>query len=316
MKVAILDDYQDVAISCADWERLGPSVEIRAFRDPLKSEADLLEHLIDFDVIVLMRERTPFGRSVIESLPRLRLLVTTGMRNQSIDVEAAKAAGIVVSGTDSVGQSTVELTWALIMALVRNIPQELESFRGGGWQVGLGELLQGKTLGILGLGRLGTRVAALAQAFEMKTLAWSRNLTVERAEAAGVRLAASLDELLSEADVITIHLVLGDGTRGLIGRDQFAKMKETCYLVNASRGPIVNEHALVEALESRRIAGAAIDVFDTEPLPSDHPFRTLRNVVATPHIGYVSRENYMLFYGQVVEDIAAFAAGNPIRQLS
>ena len=316
MRIAILDDYQRVALELADWSSLGERCDLVAFDDHMSDEGELVRRLAEFDVIVIMRERTPFGASLLRRLPCLKLLVTTGMRNQAIDLAAASEMGVTVCGTEANGRSTIELTWALILSLMRGIPNELQSVRGGGWQVELGGLLQGKTLGLLGLGRLGSGVAAIGRAFEMDVIAWSANLTGARAEAAGARLADSKDSLMASADVISIHLVLGERTRGLVDHGAIGCMKAGAFLVNTSRSQIVDESALVEALRDRRIAGAGIDVFAEEPLPAKHPFRTLPNVMATPHIGYVSREHYALFYRQAVEDIAAFAAGNPIRTLA
>jgi phosphoglycerate dehydrogenase-like enzyme len=307
-RIAILDDYQGVALSLADWS----GFEVEAFRDHLAGEDAVAERLADFDVVVAMRERTPFPRTLLERLPRLRLLVTTGMRNASIDLAAAREHGIVVSGTGGSGTTTAELTWGLVLAVTRGIPAEVAAVRSGGWQVGLGAGLHGGTLGILGLGRIGGQVARFGNAFGMRVIAWSENLTAERARECGAKLVAR-QTLLAEADVLTIHLVLGDRSRGLVGAPELAQMKPTAFLVNTSRGPIVQETALVEALEAGTIAGAAIDVFDEEPLPAEHPLRRLPNVVATPHIGYVTAGSYRIFYGEAAEDVRAFLAGQPVR---
>ena len=271
--------------------------------------------LAEFEVVVIMRERTPFPRSLFEKLPKLRLLVTTGLRNLSIDVAAATEHGVVVSGTDILKSPTAELTWGLILAATRRIPQECRSVADGGWQTALGTGLDGKTLGVIGLGTQGARVAGYGKAFSMEVLAWSQNLTAERCAEVGVTLA-SKEELLARADVVTIHLVLGERSRGLIGAAELALMKPGATLVNTSRGPIVDEAALIEALRDGAIAGAALDVFDQEPLAPDHPLRTLPNAVVTPHIGYVTAETYRIFYQHAVEDIRAWLDGAPVRVLT
>ncbi|HSK06826.1 MAG TPA: D-2-hydroxyacid dehydrogenase family protein [Acidimicrobiia bacterium] len=313
MRIAVLDDYQQVAASLADWSTL--EAEIVFFPDHISDRSELLDRLAGFDVVVAMRERTPFPRPVLEGLPDLRLLVTTGSANASIDVKAAQELGIVVSGTASLAHPTAELTFALILALSRGLVDQVGSVRGGGWQVGLGRDLLGSTLGVIGLGRLGSQVAGMGQAFGMDVLAWSHNLTREMAAEVGVS-QVSMDELLSRADFVTIHLRLSDRTVGLIGRDELASMKPGSYLVNTSRGPIVDETALLDAVRSGLIAGAALDVFDHEPLSPDHPLRTEPRILATPHIGYVTRESYQVFYRGVVESIEAWRHGEPIRLLS
>ena len=285
------------------------------FRDHAVGDDRVAARLADFDAVVAMRERTPFSRSLLARLPRLRLLVTTGMRNASIDVRAATERGVVVCGTAGLPYPTAELTWALILSLVRHVPREDRATREGRWQETLGTGLNAKTLGVLGLGTLGSRVARIGRAFEMEVLAWSPNLTAERAAAGGAALVPR-DELLARADVVTIHLVLGERTRGLIGAPELARMRPTAYLVNTSRGPIVDEGALIRALETRAIAGAGLDVYDEEPLPLDHPFRRLPNTVITPHLGYVTEETYRIFYRQALEDVRAFLAGAPVRVLS
>lgn len=313
LRCAVLDDYQGVALTSADWS--GHSVDV--FRDHLDDEDALVARLAGYDVVVLMRERTPFPRSVVEKLPGLRLLVTTGMRNASVDVAAAAEHGVTVCGTGGVGTSTPELTWALITGLARHLVAENTGLRTNGpWQQTIGVDLAGATLGVLGLGRIGSRVAAVGLAFGMDVVAWSQNLTADAAAAAGVRLAASKADLVAAADFLTIHLVLSDRSRGLLGADDLAAMKPTAYLVNTSRAPIVDQDALVAALRENRIAGAGLDVFDVEPLPADHPYRTLPNVLATPHLGYVTRDGYAVFWREVVEDIAAFAAGTPVRVIT
>ncbi len=313
--VAVLDDYQAVAPSVADWNSLGDGVRVQAFHDHLTEERTLVDRLRPFEVIVAMRERTPFPRSLLEALPHLRLLVTTGMRNASIDVEAATDLGITVCGTAGLGYPTAELTWGLILAWARRIPREDRATREGRWQTIVGLGLRWKVLGVIGLGRLGSQVATIGRAFGMSVIAWSQNLTVERAAACGAALVAK-DDLLTQADVVTIHLQLSDRTRGLLGARELGLMKATALLVNTSRGPIVDEDALVAALRQRTIAGAALDVFDEEPLPPDHPLRHLDGTVITPHLGYVTAEGYEVFYRDAVEDIRAFQGVHPIRVLN
>lgn len=313
MRVAILDDYQRAALASADWSPVEQHADVVVYEDHLDDADALVERLRDAEVIVAMRERTPFPRTLIERLPNLRLLVTTGRRNASIDVAAASDAGVTVCGTNGLDHPTAELTWALILAMLRRIPMEEQAIREGRWQVDLGEDARGKVLGVLGLGRLGSQVAKVGQAFGMPVLAWSQNLTRERTDELGVELAASKEDLLRRADILTIHLILSDRSRGLIGAGDLQQMKSTAYLVNTSRGPIVDEDALVTALRERTIAGAALDVFDHEPLPAGHPFLGLDNVLLSPHIGYVSKENYRVFYGDAVEDILAFLDGSPVR---
>jgi phosphoglycerate dehydrogenase-like enzyme len=315
MRVAVLDDYQGAARELGPWSSLGAGVEVDFFADHVAGDDALVERLEPYEAIVAMRERTPFGRARLERLPKLRLLVTTGMRNASIDLDAAAGLGIVVSGTGSLGSPTAELAWGLILALTRRICEEDRALRAGGWQHTIGPELAGRTLGIVGLGRLGGRVATIARAFEMEVIAWSQNLRAERAREAGVE-AVTRESLFARADVVTIHLVLSDRTRGLIGAGDLARMKRTAYLVNTSRGPIVDEAAVLDALHAGRIAGAAVDVYDIEPLPADHPWRSAPNTVLTPHLGYVSTGTYELFFRDAVEDIAAFRAGRPMRVLS
>ncbi len=312
--VAILDDYQRVALSMADWASLGPAVSLQPFHDRLH-EREIVERLRSFDVIVAMRERTPFPGSVLAQLPSLRLLVTTGRRNAAIDIPAATARGIVVSGTATLAAPPVELTWGLILALARHIPREAEAMRHGAWQNTVGISLHGKTLGVIGLGRLGSEVARIGQAFGMKVTAWSQNLTREKATAAGVELVDK-DTLFQRSDVVSVHLVLSERTRGIVGARELAMMKRSALLINTARGPIVDEQALIDALRRHAIAGAALDVFDEEPLPADHLFRQLENVVLTPHLGYVTADNYRLAYGEAVEDIRAFLDGSPVRVIA
>lgn len=309
-RCAILDDYQDCALGFADWASL-VGVEVKNFTHAITTTDELAE----FEIIVAMRERTRFEAARFARLPRLKLLITTGMRNAAIVLTAAAARGIAVCGTRSLSYPAPELTWGLLLALARQIPAEVAGVREGSWQAQMGVGLSGKTLGIIGLGKIGSQIARYAQAFDMRVLAWSRNLTDEHCQSVGVERAPSLDALLQRADVVTLHLVLSDSTRGIIGARELSLMKPTALLVNTSRGPLIDEAALLQTLTQNRIAGAALDVFDTEPLPAAHPLRALPNVVATPHIGYVCRENYELFYGDAVEDIQAWLKGSPVRTL-
>ena len=310
MKIAILDDYQGVALDLADWTSLDADTTV--FGEPFADADQAVRELAGYDVIVAMRERTRFPAEVLERLADLRLLVSTGPRNAAIDLDAARRLGITVCGTGYSATPTIELTWALILAAARNLPEEAAALRAGGWQQGLGTGLHGKTLGLLGLGRIGSEVARIGQAFGMTTIAWSQNLTAEKAAEHGVR-AVPKEELFAASDVLTIHLVLSGRSRGLVGAPELAAMKNTAILVNTSRGPIIDEAALIEALRAGRIGKAAIDVYDIEPLPADHPLRTLPNALATPHIGYVSRDLYETFYGDAVADIIAFRDGSPVR---
>ncbi len=312
MRCAILDDYQNVALDLADWSAIAADIEIQVFSEHLGDEAAVATALADFEVVAIMRERTPFPRSLFDKLPKLKLLVTTGIRNLSIDVTAAAEHGVVVSGTEILKYPTAELTWGLVLAATRRIPQKCHCVSEGQWQTTLGTGLDGKTLGVIGLGTQGARVAGYGKAFAMEVLAWSQNLTVERCAEIGVTLV-SKEELLARADVVTIHMVLGERSRGLIGAEELALMKPGATLVNTSRGPIVDEAALIKALKDGTIAGAGLDVFDQEPLPEDHPLRRLPNAVVTPHIGYVTAETYRIFYQQTVEDIRAWLDGAPVR---
>lgn len=312
IKIAVLDDYQGLALQMADWSELRKQSEIVVFRDHLADADTVVQRLAPFDVVCANRERTPLPRSILERLPKLKLIATTGMRNAAIDLQAAKERGITVCGTLSLSHGTPELTWALILAMVRQVPTEAESMRRGGWQNGIGTDLYGKTLGILGLGRIGAPVARVARAFGMKLIAWSQNLTPEVAEQHWSHLV-SKEALFREADIVTVHLVLSGRTRGVIGERELRWMKPTAYLVNTSRGALVNEGALIAALQNRAIAGAALDVYEIEPLPEAHPFRSLDNVVATPHIGFVTRETYKIFYRETVENISAWLRGRPLR---
>ena len=314
-RIAVLDDYQYVAATYADWSQLPEPVEVVEFSAHIADEDKLVARLQPFDVVIAMRERTPFPRRVLERLPSLRLLVTTGMRNPSIDIAAAQELGITVCGTGAHPSGTAELTWALILAVARHLPQEDASVRAGGWQQSVGTDLAGSRLGVIGLGRLGSRVAQVGLAFGMDVVAWSQNLTDERAASVGACRASGLHELLESSDVVTIHLQLSDRTRGLLGAAELARMKPTAILVNTSRGPIVEEAALVQALREGTIAGAGLDVFDTEPLPRHHPLRELRRAVLTPHLGYVTEATYQVFYREAVGDVAAWLAGTPLRVL-
>lgn len=313
-RLAILDDYQGVTPSLGPWHRLPPSLAIETFRDTLADQGALAARLAPFDAILAMRERTPFPAALLERLPGLRLLITTGERNRSIDVAAARARGITVCGTPSVGAPTVDITWGLILNLLRDIPRQQESLRAGTWQTGLGTAAGGLTLGVVGLGKLGSAVAKVGQAFGMKVIAWSQNLTAEKAEAAGATLVTK-QELFTQADVVTLHLILSERSRGVVGAAELAAMKRSAIIVNTSRGPLIDGAALVAALHERRIAGAGLDVFDVEPLPPGHPLLGCPNTMLTPHLGYVSRQNYTAYFNGAVEAIEAFLAGAPIREL-
>jgi phosphoglycerate dehydrogenase-like enzyme len=301
-QIAVLDDYQNAALESADWSVLRDRADITVFQDHLADPDAVIERLLPFDVVCVMRERTPLPRNVIERLPNLKLIASTGSVNASIDVAVAGDRGIAVVHTGYRSDPTVEFTWALILACARHIVTESNSVRSGGWQQTMGVDLRGKTLGVLGLGNVGSEVARIGSAFGMKLIAWSQNMTAETAKATGAILV-SKDQLFERADILTIHLVLSSRTRGLVGAEELEKMKPTAWLINASRGPIVEEQALITALQNERLAGAAIDVFDIEPLPPSHPFRTLDNVLATPHIGYVSQDLYTTFYEDTVSNI-------------
>lgn len=313
--VAILDDYQGVALDVANWPALDGRLSVSAFTDHLADIDDLVDRLAPFTVVVAMRERTSFPRELLARLPGLRLIVTTGMRNKAIDLAAARELGITVSGTDLVGSSTVELTWALIMAIARDIPGEDRRTREGVWQSTLPLLLEDSTLGILGLGRIGQRIAALARAFGMTVVAWSENLTEESAAAHGAE-RVSKSELFRRSDILTIHTLLSHRTRGLVGAADLELLGPAGYLVNTSRGPIVDEGALVAALRGGVIGGAALDVFDIEPLPAGHPLLSTPRTILSPHVGFVSRRAYRIGYGQAVEDIVRWLDGDPIRVLN
>ncbi|MFJ3661034.1 D-2-hydroxyacid dehydrogenase family protein [Streptomyces sp. NPDC090119] len=316
LRCAVLDDYQGVATEVADWSPLDGRVDVVTFREHLGGEDALAAALADFDIVVTLRERVPFPGTLISRLPRLKLLIASGMRNSVIDYAAAQAHGVTVCGTASSSTPPVELTWALLLGLARGIVEESGALRSGGpWQSTLGADLHGRRLGLLGLGKIGSRVAAVGLAFGMRVSAWSPHLTGERAEEVGVELAASKEALLADSDFVSVHLALGDRSRKLLGAPELALMKPTAYLVNTSRAAIVDQDALLDALRTGRIAGAAVDVYDTEPLPAGHPLRTAPNLLATPHLGYVSRANYRTYFGQAVENIEAYLEGAPLRRL-
>jgi phosphoglycerate dehydrogenase-like enzyme len=315
-RIAILNDYQDAALKSADWSVLPPEAEITVFREALPTdEAERAAVLAPFDVLCMMRERTPMPRSLLERLPNLKLLCTTAMVNRTTDMAAARDLGVTVCGTGGAGNGTAELTWGLLIGLARHIHAEHDAMRRGQWQLTVGDDLIGHTLGLLGLGNIGARVARVAKAFDMEVIAWSQNLTPEKAQAAGATLV-SKQELFERSDYLSIHLVLSDRTRGIVGADDLARMKPTAYLINTSRGPIVDEAALLDALRNIGIAGAALDVYDVEPLPPDHPLLSLDNVLLTPHLGFVTKDAYRKFYGDTVENVAAFLKGAPIRVLN
>ena len=313
-KLAILDDYQRVALEMADWSGLPGDVEITVFDDNLADLDAVAERLAPFEILAAMRERTPFPRALFEKLPKLKLLVTTGMRNGAMDMRAAAEHGVTVCGTSGSTESPVEMIWALIQAVVRRIPQEDKATRAGKWKTSVGWTLAGRTLGLVGLGKLGARTAAIANFFNMRVIAWSENLTAERAVECGAELVSKA-ELFRQSDIVSVHLILSKRSRGLIGADDLALMKPESYLVNTARGPIVDEAALLEVLRDGRIAGAALDVYDQEPLPLDHPLLTLENTIISPHMAYVTEENLTQFHRETVEDIAAWLNGQPIRVL-
>jgi D-3-phosphoglycerate dehydrogenase len=316
-RCAILDDYQNVALTLADWGKIKGDVEIKVFTEAVtRGNDDTIRDLKDFDIVVMMRERTRFPKAVIEALPKLKLLITTGAYNASIDMKYCQERGIVVCGTGGFGNPTTGITFGLMLELTRRIGWENARMKAGTpWQATLGMDLEGQTLGILGLGKLGARAAGVAKAFGMKVIAWSQNLTPERCKEVGAEYVAK-EDLFRNADFVTIHLQLSDRTRGLIGAKELGLMKKTAYLINTSRGPIVEEKALLEALTGKQIAGAGLDVFDVEPLPVDHPFRKLDNAVVTPHLGYVSQQNYQRYYPDIVEDIRGFLDGKPVRVIA
>ena len=314
MRIAVLDDYFDAARHLADWSPMTGRADIQVFTEPLGGEDNAAKRLADFEIIVGMRERTPFPAALIRRLPKLKLLITTGMRNLSFDLEAAHSQGVTVCGTGGVGSATSELAVGMMIALMRDIPGQFASMRQGGWQTRPGYDLAGKTLGLLGLGKVGGGVASVGNAFNMKVIAWSQNLTEQRAAECRARRVEK-EELFRQSDVLSIHLILSERTRGLVGARELGMMKPTAFLVNTSRGPIVDEAALLQTLQEKRIAGAAIDVYGVEPLPAAHPIRKLDNVLLTPHLGYVSAENFAKMYQDAIEDIVAFLDGKPVRVL-
>jgi phosphoglycerate dehydrogenase-like enzyme len=314
VRIAILDDYQNVALSKGDWSSIADA-QVQSFQDHIADEDALVKRLVPFEIIVAMRERTPFPRSLVERLPNLKLLVTTGARNASFDMAAIKERGITVCGTRGSRTSTAELTWGLILGLARHLAEEDRNVREGRWMTTLGPSVATLTLGCLGLGNLGMQVAKVGKAFGMEVIAWSQNLTQERCDEVGATLVTK-DQLFEQADIVTIHLVLSDRTRGIVGERELGMMKPEAYLVNTSRGPIVDEAALIRAVQQGTIAGAGVDVYEVEPLPSDHPYRSLKNTLLTPHIGYVSSDGYGFMYGDAVEDIKAFLAGAPVRAVT
>ncbi|WP_338675177.1 D-2-hydroxyacid dehydrogenase family protein [Streptomyces sp. SCSIO 30461] len=316
LRCAVLDDFQNIATTVADWSPVQERVEVVSFTEHFATENELAFALENFDMVVTLRERVPFRASLLDQLPRLKLLIASGMRNSVIDYVAAERNGVIVCGTASTSTPPVELTWALLLSLARGIVTENDALRANGpWQSTVGADLHGRRLGLLGLGKIGSRVAQVGLAFGMEVVAWSQNLTKERAEEVGVQLAASKEDLLATSDFVSVHLVLSDRTRGLLGVPELALLKSTAYLVNTSRAALVDQDALLAVLQEGRIAGAGVDVFDVEPLPAAHPMRTAPRLLATPHLGYVSQSNYRTYYGQAVEDIQAFLAGAPVRRL-
>ena len=313
IRCAILDDYQNVVLTSADWSKVKGDLEIKVFNEHLGVPDKVIAALKGFQIVVATRERTGFPKQVIDALPDLKLLITTGMRNASIDTEAAKARGVTVCGTPNFGNPTAGVAIGLMLELTRHIGYENARLHAGAaWQSTIGPDLEGMTLGVLGLGRLGTHTANIAKAFGMKVIAWSQNLTPEKCAAAGVGYITK-DDLFRQSDFITIHIVLSARSRGLVGASELGLMKPTAFMINTSRGPIIDEAALLAALRAKKIAGAGLDVFDVEPLPLDHPLRKMDNVVITPHLGYVSTQNYQAYFAGVVEDIRGFLDGKPVR---
>ncbi|NBT69044.1 MAG: D-2-hydroxyacid dehydrogenase family protein [Betaproteobacteria bacterium] len=314
LKIAVLDDFQQVAHQYGDWQRLGSEVVVEYFHNHLSSKKDLIDKLQSFDVICLMRERSVIDQEVIDSLPQLKLIVTTGMWNAVLDIPYAKSKNICICGTDAKQSGTPELTWLLILALARKLENERHSIRHGGWQTSVGMALAGQTLGILGLGKIGSLVSKVANAFGMRVLAYSQNLTASDAISHGA-LKVDLNAIFSESDFVSIHLKLSERTHHFVGSTELALMKKDAYLINTSRGPLVNEVAVINALNNQQIAGYGVDTFDVEPLSPSHPFRSMSNVLATPHIGYVTQDSYQLFFTQIVENILVWRQGQPVRQL-
>jgi D-3-phosphoglycerate dehydrogenase len=313
LRAAILDDYQNVALKLADWSSIAKEVEVKVFTAPIGDDDAVIKTLQGFAIVNMMRERTPFNRKVIEGLPELKLLITTGARNASIDLKACAEHGITVCGTGTVGSATTGIAIGLMLELTRRVGFENARLKAGeAWQITLGQDVDGLTLGVLGLGKLGQRVTAVAKALGMKVIAWSQNLTPEKAKEAGAEYV-SKEDLFARSDIVSLHVVLSDRTRGIVGAKELGAMKKTAYLVNTSRGPLVDEKALIATLQSKSIAGAGLDVFNVEPLPLDHPFRKMDNVVITPHLGYVAEQNYRKQYPDVLEDIRAWLDGKPVR---
>ena len=308
IKIAVLDDYQGAALTMADWQAVQQRADLTAFNDHLVDEADIINRLLPFEVVCVMRERTPLTRKILSQLSNLKLIISTGRRNASIDEKAVEELGITLKTTGYFGGGAPELTWALLMAIARNITVENTNLRNEQWQTTIGTDLAGKTIGIIGLGNIGTKIAAYANAFDMNVIAWSENLIEEKATAAGAKLV-SKETLLKEADFVTIHLILSHRSRGIIGQADLDLMKPTAYFINTSRGPLVDEKALINVLQHKKIAGAAVDVFDIEPLPTDHPFRKLDNILATPHVGYVTENTYKLFYEDTVIELLKWLNG-------
>jgi len=314
MKIAILDDYQQVAEHFADWQKVKDRCELKVFNEPFDDEDHAIENLLDFDALIIMRERTPIATKLLNACSKLKLIITSGMRNKSIDLETCKQKNITVCGTDMHPNPTAELTWALILGLARNIREETENMYQGYWQTTVGTELKGKTLGVIGLGKQGTQVTNIAKAFGMEVIAWSENLKIADAQAKGV-LAVAKEDLLARADVVSIHLVLSERTKNLIKYDDLCMMKEDAYLINTSRGGIVNEEDLVRALEENKIAGAGLDVYSEEPLPANHKLRFMPNALLLPHLGYVTKENYSLMYEQMLENLEKYLDGDTIRKI-
>ena len=314
MKVAILDDYQGVAEQLVDWSKFEDSCEIKVFNQPFENEDNAIENLKNFEALIIMRERTPMTKKLMDGCPKLRFIATSGMRNLGIDLEYAKSKGIIVSGSEGNKNPTAELTWALILGLARNIKQESENMYQGYWQTTIGFELKGKTLGIMGLGKLGSMVAKVGKAFGMEIIAWSENLKIAEAEKHRV-MAVTKEELFEKSDFLTIHYLLSDRSRNLVKYEDISKMKKTAFIINTSRGPIINEDDLIKALQDEIIAGAGLDVYAIEPLPENHKLRFLPNVLLTPHIGYVTLDNYTKWYNQMAENLQAFLDGQPIRVL-
>jgi D-3-phosphoglycerate dehydrogenase len=317
LRCAILDDYQNVALTSADWSKVTNDIDIKVFNEHLGGNENVIKTLQGFPIICAMRERTPFPKEVIDKLPDLKLLITSGMVNRGIDVEAAKARGITVCGTSSFGNPTAGIAWGLILELTRHIGYENNKLKSGTpWQTTLGPDVEGMNLGIIGLGKLGTRVGEIGKAFRMKVSAWSQNITQERADKAGFGYAATKEDLLRQSDIVSIHIPLTPKSRGLLGAKELSLLKPSALLINTSRGPIVEQAALLDVLRNKKIAGAGFDVYDVEPLPLDHPFRKLDNIVLTPHLGYCSAQNYVQYFTGMVEDIRGFLDGKPVRVLT